>query len=192
MRPVIENSKIDTLLIAACLVPSLLGFVWGGEADALWLFRISFLALIILGGYYFFLHRKNTLAITFVLFLVGVALDVYFGHQKSYMAYRAGVRSLFGIWMLVSTVRYIHWSKNFELITFLASMALMMNALFFTFVGLDRTLTMFLLFGSTFTVATVVYYENLWDRYHAIEKKWMILCLLSLVLDVLYFSKGIF
>lgn len=192
MKPVVENTKIDTFLIAACIIPSLLGFVWGGEVEALWLYRISLLALMVLGGYYFFLYRAQPFALTLWVFVLVMALDVYFGHQKSYMAYRAGVRCAFGLWMLVSTVRYIASSKNFELITFLASVALMMNALFFTFVGADRNLSMFLLFGSTFTLATVVYYENLWDRYHAIEKKWMILCLLSLVLDVLYFSKGIF
>ncbi len=192
MKAVTENSKIDTLLIAACLIPQLLVLVLGSSVDALWLFRISFSALFLLAGYYFLVNRSKSVALTILLFMVGIALDIYFENEKAYMAFRVGIRSLFGLWMFVSTVRYVIASKNFELITMLASVTLIMNALFLTFVGADRNLSMFLLFGSTFTLATVVYYENFWDRYKVLEQKWMILCLLSLILDVLYFSKGVF
>jgi len=192
MKPLKVNSKIETLLIAACLIPQLFAFVWGTASDVFVLFLISFSALLVLASYYAVLHKVSRYAFTFVLFISCIALDLYFGKQSAFQSYRAIARSLFGLWMLFSTVRMMLKSKNFELITFLASVSLMMNVLLFTVAGADQNIQMFLLFGSTFTLATVVYYENLWDRYSGLEKKWIIISLVSLVLDVLYFSKGVF
>src|SRR5690606_13458372 len=108
--------------------------------------------------------------------LIALVLDAFEGHQSVAYSYRIFFRVLFGLWFLVVTVKLILETKNFELITFLAALFLVMNIVFYTPFAQDRNAQMILLFGSTFTLATVVYYENLWERYHALEKKWILLC----------------
>ncbi|MDB5255991.1 MAG: hypothetical protein JWM14_686 [Chitinophagaceae bacterium] len=187
-----SDNRIETLLIAGAIVPQLLGFIVKKEVDSYWLFTASYLFLLILIGYYtyFFSFTRKSLAL--LLLAVALLADIYLKNEAPLYSARIGVRGMLGLGMMFFAVKQMVKTKSFEMLTFIAALFLVMNVtLYFPFATRENV-EMIILFGSTFTLATLVYYENLWDQYDAIEKKGIIVCLLTLLIDVFFLSKDFF
>jgi len=187
-----SDNRIETLLIAGVIVPQLLGFILRKEVDSYWLFAASFAFLLVLIGYYVYLHGASKKFI-FLLF-IGAALlaDIYLKNENPLGSARIGIRSALGLWMMAFAVRQMLKTKSFEMLAFIAALFLMLNCVLYFPFATQENVTLIVLFGSTFTLATLVYYENLWDQYDNVEKKWIIVCLLTLLVDVFFLSKGLF
>jgi len=187
-----SDNRIETLLIAGIIVPQLLGFLLRKNIDSYWLFTASFVFLLILIGYYIYVYSASKKFI-FLLF-VGAALlaDIYLKNENPLGSARIGIRSVLGLWMMAFAIKQMLKTKSFEMLAFIAALFLILNgALYFPF-ATQENVELIILFGSTFTLATLVYYENLWDQYDNVEKKWIIVCLMTLLMDVFFLSKGLF
>jgi hypothetical protein len=187
-----STNRIETLLIAGALVPQLLGFVLTKEVASYWLFSASLFFLVALTGYYAYAHSSSKKFMFLLIFAGALLVDIYWKHESPLFSARVGVRSLLGLWMAVFAVRQILKTKSFEVLALFAALFLMANVVLYFPVATLENVEMIILFGSTFTLATLVYYENLWDQYDAVEKKWIIVCLLTLLIDVFFLSKGLF
>ncbi|MDF2456491.1 MAG: hypothetical protein K0R51_2484 [Cytophagaceae bacterium] len=190
--PASSDHRIETLLIAGAIVPQLLGFIWGKGMESYWLFTASFVFLVFLSGYYTYTYSASKKILFIVVVAVALITDIILMKQYPLLSARIGARSILGLWMMIFAVQQIIKTKSFEMLTVIAALFLILNSiLYFPFLMLENV-EMIILFGSTFTLATLVYYENLWDQYDAAEKKVIIVCLLTLLVDVLFFSKGLF
>ena len=192
MNALEQESKIETLLIAGAIIPQLLSFVLGTSIDSLLLLRLSLVFVFLLTLFYLYRYKAVKSSVTLLLILLGIGFDFYFGDFSIVNYGRICIRIVFGTWLMYVTLKSFLVSKEFELIAFLSAFFLILNVLFFTSLTKEHNLQLILLFGSTFSLATIIYYENLWNAYSAIEKKWLTLCLLTLIIDVLILSKNIF
>ncbi|HSZ72020.1 MAG TPA: hypothetical protein VK750_05050 [Cytophagaceae bacterium] len=188
----VENSKIETLLVAGSIVPQLLTFILGSEVDSYWLFAASMVFLLLLIGYYVYCYASSKKALVLLLMATALMLDLYLKNESSIGSMRIGVRCALGIWMLIFALREIVKTKSFEMLALISALFLLLNAVLYFPIVAEENVPLIILFGSTFTLATLVYYENLWDQYDAIEKKWVIVCLLTLLIDVFVLSKDLF
>lgn len=188
-----SDNRIETLLIAGAIVPQLLSFILGKNVDSYWLFTASFSFLIILTGYYIYSYSGSK-KFVFLLFIAAALIaDIFLKNESAIGSARIGIRSGLGLWMMFFAIRQIIQTKSFEMLALISSLFLILNAaLYLSIVTTQENAEMIILFGSTFTLATLVYYENLWDQYDAVEKKWIIVCLLTLLIDVFYLSKELF
>lgn len=187
-----SDNRIETLLIAGAVVPQLLGFILRKSVDSYWLFSASLSFLLILIAYYVYTYLSSKKFIFLLVIAVALVADIYLKNEEALSSARIGVRSLLGVWMMFFAIKQVVKTKSFEMLTLIAALFLILNgALYFPF-ATQENVEMIVLFGSTFTLATLVYYENLWDQYDAVEKKWIIVCLLTLLIDVFFLSKGLF
>jgi hypothetical protein len=186
-----SDNRIETLLIAGVIIPQLLGFVLGKGIDSYWLFTSSFSFLTILVGYYAYRYSSSKKIIFLILIAIALLVDIYLKKETSLGSCRIGIRTMLGLWMLFYAVKQMVQAKSFEMLAFIASLFMLMNGLLYLSIAKQDNVQLIVLFGSTFTMATLVYYENLWDQYDAVEKKSIIACLLTLLLDVFYLSKGL-
>ncbi len=187
-----SNHRIETLLIAGAIVPQLLGFLLKNQVNSYWLFTTSYVFLLFLIGYYNYTFSLSKKSVALLLLAAALLVDIYLRNESPISSARIGIRSIFGLWMMAFAMKQIKRTKSFEMLTFIAALFLILNgALYFSF-ATQENVTMIILFGSTFTLATLVYYENLWDQYDNVEKKGIIVCLLTLLVDVFFLSKGLF
>lgn len=190
--PASSDHRFETLLIAGVIVPQLLGFILSKGVESYWLFTVSSVFLVLLSGYYVYTYSASRKVFFLVLIVIALIADIILRKESPLFSARIGVRSLLGVWMMFFAVQQIMKTKSFEMLTFIAALFLILNSvLYFPFL-LQENVEMIVLFGSAFTLATLVYYENLWDQYDTVEKKWVIVGLLALLVDVLFFSKGLF
>ncbi len=190
--PASSDNRFETLLIAGAIVPQLLGFVFGKSVESYWLFTASFVFLLILIGYYIYSYSASKKILFLLILAAALVTDIILSKQYPLLSARVGVRSALGLWMMFFAVQQILKTKSFEMLTVIAALFLILNSVFYFPFVLQENVEMIVLFGSAFTLATLVYYENLWDQYDAVEKKWIIVSLLTLLIDVLFFSKGLF
>ncbi len=170
-----SDNRIETLLIAGVIIPQLLGFILGKGADSYWLFTASFVFLVILIGYYVYFYSASKKALLLLVIAAALLADIYLRKEDSLLSARIGVRSVLGVWMMAFAIKQMVKTKSFEMLTFIAALFLIMNAALYFSIATMENAQMIILFGSTFTLATLVYYENLWDQY-----------------DVFFLSKGLF
>jgi hypothetical protein len=187
-----SDNRVETLLIAGAIVPQLLGFIVRKQVDGYWLFTASYVFLLLLIGYYVYFYSLSKKTIPLLLLALALIADIYLKNEAPLYSARIGARSLLGFGMMFFAVQQIIKTKSFEMLTFIAALFLILNGALYFSVATQENAEMIILFGSTFTLATLVYYENLWDQYDAVEKKGIIVCLLTLLIDVFFLSKGLF
>lgn len=192
LSPTSSDNRIETLLIAGAVVPQLLGFILPKSVDSYWLFAASFSFLLVLIGYYVYTYSSSKKFIFLLFIAIALLVDIYLKNESPLASARIGIRSVLGLWMMVFAVKQIMKTKSFEMLMLIAALFLMLNGTLYLPFAKQENVEMIILFGSTFTLATLVYYENLWDQYDAVEKKWIIVCLLTLLIDVFFLSKGMF
>ncbi len=187
-----SDNRIETLLIAGAIIPQLLGFILRKSVDSYWLFAASLSFLLILIGYYVYTYLSSKKFIFLLVIAVALVADIYLKNEEALTSARIGVRSVLGLWMMFFAIKQIVKTKSFEMLTLISALFLILNGVLYFPFATQENVEMIILFGSTFTLATLVYYENLWDQYDAVEKKWIIVCLLTLLIDVFFLSKGLF
>ncbi|MBC7486738.1 MAG: hypothetical protein H7282_08300 [Cytophagaceae bacterium] len=187
-----SDNRLETLLISGIIVPQLLGFVFRKNVDSYWLFTASVVFLLILIGYYVYMHMASKKFIFLLLIGVALLVDIYLRNENPLGSARIGIRSVLGLWMIFFAVKQMLKTKSFEMLAFIAASFLILNGALYFPIATQENVELIILFGSTFTLATLVYYENLWDQYDGIEKKGIIVCLLTLLIDVFFLSKGLF
>lgn len=187
-----SDNRIETLLIAGAIIPQLLSFVLAKSVESYWLFAASFSFLLILIGYYVYTYSASKKVVFLVFIALALVVDIYLKNENALGSARIGIRSVLGLWMLVFAVKQIVKTKSFEMLALISALFLLGNVVLYLPFATQENVEMIVLFGSTFTLATLVYYENLWDQYDEVEKKWIIVCLLTLLIDVFFLSKGLF
>ncbi|MDB5274299.1 MAG: hypothetical protein JWO58_2666 [Chitinophagaceae bacterium] len=187
-----ENNKIETILIAGVVIPQLLSFVLRSTVEGYLFFAFSIGFLLVLIGYYVYCFSSSKKFIFLLLMAAALGVDLYLKQESALGSLRIGARSLLGLWMMVFAVKQIIKIKSFEMLTLIAALFLLLNAVLYLPIATHENVEIIILFGSVFTLATLVYYENLWDQYDAVEKKWIIVCLLTLLMDVFFLSKDLF
>ena len=187
-----SDNRIETLLIAGAVVPQLLGFILAKSVESYWLFAASMSFLLILIGYYVYTYKASKKVVFLLFIAIALVADIYMKNESALGSARIGIRSVLGLWMLVFAVKQIIATKSFEMLALISSLFLLANGVLYLPFAAQENVEMIVLFGSTFTLATLVYYENLWDQYDEVEKKWIIVSLLTLLIDVFFLSKGLF
>lgn len=187
-----SDNRIETLLIAGIIIPQLLGFILKKSIDSYYLFAVSFVFLLILIGYYSYAYSASKKLLFLVFVAATLLADLYFKNENPLGSARIGIRSVLGLWMMAFAIKQMLKTKSFEMLTVIAGLFLIFNCALYFRIAAQENVEMIILFGSTFTLATLVYYENLWDQYDNVEKKWIIVCLLTLLIDVFFLSKGLF
>lgn len=186
-----SDNRIETLLIAGIVIPQLLGFILRKSIDSYWLFTASVLFLLILIGYYVYVHSASKKFIFLLLLGAALLVDIYLKNENPLSSARVGIRGVLGLWMMFFAIKQMLKTKSFEMLAFIASLFLILNVALYFPISTQENVELIILFGSTFTLATLVYYENLWDQYDNVEKKWIIVCLMTLLIDVFFLSKGL-
>lgn len=187
-----SDNRIETLLIAGIIIPQLLGFILRKSIDSYWLFTASLVILLILIGYYVYIHSASKKFIFLLLIGAALLVDIYLKNENPLGSARIGIRSVLGLWMLIFAIKQMLQIRSFEMLTVIAAVFLILNGALYFPIATQENVELIILFGSTFTLATLVYYENLWDQYDDVEKKWIIVCLMTLLIDVVFLSKGLF
>lgn len=185
----------EKILIALIVVSIILFYFGTGERELRnsAVFTLVLSLEILLALYYSYLIRN-----VYALFLGGMVL-LNAGYlllssnpELSQGLIIAGKASyfIFGIFLGYKTVKDSISNKDFELFGFLLTLALLFPLVHHLYKPLsaNQDYLMVYHFALAFLLSTIMYNENLWDKYSFAEKKILVYVLVCTIAEVLFYS----
>lgn len=146
---------------------------------------------IALASYYLYILRSvySLFPVGFILLNTGYLLPYsYHPIEESLLLLGKLTYALLGLFLAYKTIKESMRNKDLELFGTLLSVALLFPLFHqFYFPGNEDYLMVYH-FALAFMLGTIIYNENLWDKYNAAEKKILTYVLVSTVAEVLFIS----
>jgi hypothetical protein len=165
------SNELEKIFIGAVIAAVLLSYFTGSYV----LFdRISWGLIILLAGFYLFTSSHYAYKIIFSglalgalgnMFLLGDYINVTLIFVGSAMY------TIFGALVIVKAIQYSLKYSGFELLTFLSGLFIFLHPLFVVFAQKEIRFAQLYSFGLAFILLTILYNENLWNRFLPDEKK---------------------
>jgi hypothetical protein len=181
----VESDKPEKASVVLVAMTFVLSVVLSGSKRFENITWAPLLASIVLLGYYMFIIRDlkvRVLLLGMAVFQAGLALhllSVSFAKILLYIGL-AAYAILSGIFIL-KAIQDSWRLKNFELMVFLMGMFLVYPVSFVFFEN-ELNLLLVFCFGLAFVSATIIYNDNLWERFSEWERKVVIFQLLNAVI----------
>jgi hypothetical protein len=187
------SSNLEKILIALIFISILIYYVATGERELKTgsLFPAVLLLESLLLGYYIYLCKNFYSA-----FLVGFLL-LNIGLYEQKINYSLGQNLIlageitqfcFGLFLAYKTIKESIANKDWEMFGTLVTIGLLFPLVYrFTLKG-NQEYYMVYNFALAFILGTIIYNENLWDKYNNSEKKILTYVLVCTVAEVLFIS----
>lgn len=141
------------------------------------------LTLIMIALFYFFITDKGSLLskVTLILYPAGLiikAIGWFIPADFAGWFLTAGniltalPYLIFGVYIVYLSIKFSQVNKTFEMLTFLLGAFLLVQAVLFFIAGdLEEMVAVFVFpFALAFVIATIMYNDNLWERYNFDQK----------------------
>jgi hypothetical protein len=186
------NPSLEKIIIALLFSSIIVFYLYTGQRDLKEGKFFSFVLLLesVLLVYYIYLTRNF-----YSIFLIGyVVLNI--GYYEQTINFNlgdkivlAGELSQFclGLFLGYKTFLESKANKDWEMFGTLITLALLFP-LIYRFALSGKEIVMVYHFALAFMLATIIYNENLWDKYNSSEKKILTYILVSTVVEVLFIS----
>ncbi|MFN3405764.1 MAG: hypothetical protein ACK40G_16835 [Cytophagaceae bacterium] len=170
----VNSSKIEKGIIIITFLLLIVSYFVTSEMKVSTLIFLSLFGILALAGFYFLISENSVSKLLFggfIIFTLGTILKVK-NVDFHFYTLIAGVLSFlyFGAYVIVKSVKASLKYGNFEMLTFLLGLLLLFPVLFVFEIGEGR-LYLFFLYGLAFVIATIMYNDNLWERFSFDEKK---------------------
>jgi hypothetical protein len=187
------SSNLEKILIALIFISILIYYVATGERELKTgnLFSIVLLLESLLLFYYIYLCKD-----LYSVFLGGfILLNIGLYGQK--INYSLGQNLIlageiteffFGIFLSYKTIKESLANKDWEMFSTLVAVALLFPLVYHYTLKGNQEYYMVYNFALAFILGTIIYNENLWDKYNNSEKKILTYILISTIAEVLFIS----
>lgn len=188
-------SNLEKILIGLTFTSIILFYIATGNKELRSSYAYAFVLLleILLAVYYIYIVRNK-----YSLFLIGfIILNIAYLLPFLYGVFTNGIYLLlvgkiayfcFGLFLIYKTVKESLHNKDLELFGTLISIALLFPVFHHFYFPANEDYLMVYHFALAFMLGTVVYNENLWDKYNTSEKKILTYILVSTIVEVLLIS----
>ena len=186
------TDKVEKIIIALLLASLLIYFFIVGEKDlkSSEFYSIILFLEFILAGFYIYL-TKNKYSIFLVGFMVLTTgfyvekIDATLGKQLILVGELT--QFALGIFFAYKTILESKKNKDWEMFETLVSIALLFPLIYHFILSGDELLMVYH-FALAFILGTIIYNENLWDKYNYSEKKILTYVLVTTIVEVLIIS----
>ncbi len=186
------TDKVEKIIIALLLASFLIYFFIIGEKDlkSSEFYSIILLLEIILAGFYIYLtkNKYSIFLVGFIVLTIGFyveKIDATLGKQLILVGELT--QFALGIFFAYKTILESKKNKDWEMFETLVSIALLFP-LIYRFILSGDELLMVYHFALAFILGTIIYNENLWDKYNYSEKKILTYVLVTTIVEVLIIS----
>jgi hypothetical protein len=188
-------SNLEKILIGLIFTSLILFYIATGniELRSSYAYALVLLLEILLAAYYLYVIRNK-----YSLFLIGfIILNIAYLLPFLYGVSTNGIYLLLvgkityfclGLFLIYKTVKESLHNKDLELFGTLISIALLFPLFHHFYFSGNEDYLMVYHFALAFMLGTVIYNENLWDKYTASEKKILTYVLVCTVVEVLLIS----
>lgn len=178
--------KIEKVIISLIFVSVLLSYLVG-EAGNVFSILIILLQVGLIACYFIQLQFRMY-ALIWAGFLLQVAA-YFFSNDIPYLLFiffNIVSYVAFGVIVLVKTIGLSIKTKNFELLNFIMGFLLVLQLGLLFGLDVKPEIITFYTFALSFSMGTIIYNDNLWNRYHNEEKniiKYILIVALVMVLQ---------
>ena len=186
------TENIEKILITLIFVVVIISYFGTGNKE---LKSEFFLILAILKffliGYYISITRNlySLVFIGFLIFILGNLFSIlHWPFANELQLTGLFTQFIFGLFLIVKTIKDSIANKDLEIFSSLLSLALLYPVIHHFFLNTRVEFFMVYNFTTAFLLATIMYNENLWDKYNFSEKKILTYILVTVLIQVLIFS----